>query len=78
MLNIQLSLPIIIIMLAPSVLTYSRPVALQPDSSYQTGLQIILTSTYANTTENVYSIPYTSAMMTTSLNASLGIYGTNF
>lgn len=77
--NLSLLLPTtIILLLIPHVFLYSRPVALQPDTTYQTGVQIVISSSYANTTSNAYSIPYTSVMSTTSLNASLGIYGLNF
>lgn len=76
--NLSFLLLSIISLLTPIIFTYSRPVALQPDSTYQTGVQVIFSSSYTSTTENAYSIPYTSIMTTTSLNASLGIYGMNF
>jgi hypothetical protein len=68
----------LILALIPSVLLLSYPIALQPDTTYQTGTQIIITSAYTNTSEQVFSIPYVSVMTTSSLNASLGIYGVNY
>lgn len=56
----------------------SKPIALQPDTTYQTGVQTIITTNFTSTAEVVYNIPYTSVMTTSSLNASLGIYGLNY
>jgi hypothetical protein len=58
--------------------TPSYPLALQPDTTYQTGTQIVITSNFASTTEQIFSIPYVSVMTTSSLNATLGIYGINY
>jgi hypothetical protein len=62
----------------PLVLLSSRPIALQPDTTYQTGTQIILSSNFAFTAEQVFNIPYVSVMTTSSLNASLAIYGVDY
>lgn len=56
----------------------SYPIALQPDTSYQTGVQIIFTTAFSSTTNQFFFIPYTSIMTTPSVNATLGIYGINF
>ena len=62
----------------PSAILLSRPVALQPDTTYQTGTQTILSSNFTSTTNQVFAIPYVSIMTTSSLNASLGIYGVKY
>ena len=69
---------LLIVMFIPSGLALSFPLASQPDSSYQTGVQVIFTSNFTSTTEVIYSIPYTSVMNTSSLNASLAIYGIGY
>jgi hypothetical protein len=49
---------------------------IQPDPTYQTGVQTIITSSMGGS--GVYTISYNWAMSTNSLNASLGIVGTSF
>jgi hypothetical protein len=66
---------VLIAAIIPYVLLLSYPTALQPDTTYQTGISIVISSYYANTTYQVFAIPYVSVMTTSSLNASLGIYG---
>lgn len=51
----------------------SRPIAIQPDLTYQTGVQIIINSNYASTVYQAFTVPYVSVMSTASLNGSLGI-----
>lgn len=68
----------VILCLIPTVLLLSNPIALQPDRTYQTGTYVIITSNFSNTAQQTFSIPYTSVMTTTSLNATLGIYGVNY
>lgn len=69
---------LLILSLFPTASSYSRPIARQPDSTYQTGVQTILSTAFTSTAEVAYSIPYTSVMTTSSLNASLGIYGVSY
>lgn len=56
----------------------SYPIARQPDTSYQTGTQVILSTNFASTTEQAFTIPYFNVMTTASLNATLGIYGIRY
>ena len=54
----------------------TTPLGIQPDPTYQTGLQTIIS---ANTgSGGIYTISYNWPMATNSLNASLGIAGTTF
>lgn len=69
---------IIFLALLPPAVFLSFPFARQPDTTYQTGTQIVITSTFNSITETVFSIPYTKVMTTTSLNATLGLYGINY
>jgi hypothetical protein len=52
------------------------PTPYQPDSTYQTGIVVVVTSQLKNTL--TYTISYNWAMSTSSLNASLGIVGIDF
>jgi hypothetical protein len=69
---------IIILALLHAAVSLSYPIALQPDTTYQTGTQVIVSSSFTSTSETVFSIPYINVMTTASLNATLGIYGINY
>lgn len=56
----------------------SRPIAVQPDPSYQTGVQIIVSANFASTTFVAIGVPFATGMSTSSLNASLAIMGTKY
>jgi len=56
----------------------SRPLAVQPDSTYQTGVQIIFSTTFISLTDVAFSVPYTTVMSTSSVNASLAIMGIQY
>lgn len=69
---------LILAALTLAVTPASYPNALQPDTTYQTGTQVLLSSTFTSTTEQVFTIPYLNVMTTASLNATLGIYGIHY
>jgi hypothetical protein len=73
--NISLLLLIYSIQLAYSL---SRPIAIQPDPTYQTGVQILFNSNFNSLTTVAFGVPFNTAMPTSSLNASLGIMGTKY
>ena len=56
----------------------SRPIAVQPDLTYQTGVQIIVSTNYNSLTDLAIGVPYATVMSTSSVNASLAIMGTRY
>jgi hypothetical protein len=51
------------------------PTAMQPDSTYQTGIVTVISSTLGSSL--TYTLNYNWGMSTSSLNASLGVVGMN-
>lgn len=62
---------------APAVRTLSLPLSV-PDLTYTTGTTILINANYANTAASSFPVTFQTTMSTPSLNASLGIMGTNY
>jgi hypothetical protein len=67
---------IAILLLHPALCAFSLPIAIQPDPTYQTGIVTVLSSSLG--WSNTYTLTFGSMMATSSLNASIGIYGIDY
>ena len=74
----SLLLFLIILLLHPYCTPLSWPVALQPDATYQTGVLTVISTNFSSTAAQAFNMSYTNIMSTSSLNASIGIYGIDF
>lgn len=56
----------------------SWPVALQPDVTYQTGIITVVSTNFSSTSVQAFNLSYANNMLTSSLDAAIGIYGIDF
>lgn len=69
---------LIILCCFKTVTSLSKPTAIVPDPTYQTGVTTLITSNFSNTSPFNFQINYFAAMSTSSVNATLGIMGVKY